>query len=101
VRDGLDWATADFERAAMLMQQAMAAHEPIDQTWRSGAFSWHIRRRPYRIPDGTSRGLIVPGRWDLSLAAGSRNAAWSFSWTGDGWVVLDYCIREVAKPAPG
>jgi hypothetical protein len=101
VLDDLDWAAADFECATMLMKQAMAADEPIDQAWRSGAFRWQIRRWPYRIPDGTSRGPIVPGRWDASLAAGSRNASWSFSWTGDGWVVLDYCFRGVAKPRPG
>jgi hypothetical protein len=100
VLDDLGWAAADFERAAMLMKQAMAAGESIDQTWRSGAFRWYLRRRPYRVPDGTSHGPIVPGRWDASLVAGSRDAVWSFSWTGDGWVVLDYCFRGVAKPPP-
>jgi len=101
VLDDLDWAAADFGRAAMLMKQAMAADKSIDQTWRSGAFRWQLRRWPYRIPDGTSHGPIAPGRWDASLTAHSRNAAWAFSWTSEVWVVLDHCIRGVAKPPPG
>jgi hypothetical protein len=101
VLDDLDWATPDFERATTLMTQATAADEPIDQTWRSGDFRWRIHCWPYRVPDGTTHGPIVPGRWDVSLTAASRNAASSFSWTSEGWVVLDYCIRGVAKPPPG
>ncbi len=99
VLDDLDWAAADLERARSLMERT--GDESIDQTWRSGSFRWHLRRRPYRIPDGTSHGPIVPGRWEVSLTAGSRNGVWSFSWTGGGWVVLDYCTRGVAKPRSG
>jgi hypothetical protein len=98
--DDLDWATADFERATTLMKHVTAADEPIDKKWRSGGFGWHLHRWAYRLPDGTSRGPIVPGRWDASLTAHSRNAAWSFSWTGEGWIVLDSCLRGVAKPPP-
>jgi hypothetical protein len=88
------WAAADFERATTLVKQAMAAEEPIDRTWTSHALTWQIRRWQDRVSTDDSDAQPVSRQWKASLTAGSLTAVWSFSWTGDGWVIVDRAIRR-------
>jgi hypothetical protein len=89
------WAAADFERATTLMKHAIAADEPIDQTWPSEAFIWRIRCWQDQFPTGAAQDQPMPGQWEASLTAQSSTAVWSFGWTGDGWAILDRALHGI------